>query len=282
MTPLLVLSYVHITPLLMAKQTSQSSAITSTDLGLSTAEVALGHAGVTFPDGQQLTWSDLEDMHADENACFHVHDNTFEAIQAFSNVTNRFYSLLPTTTAPTMLVGGFTMHRIVGTNPYQDTLQKIKAVSPIGGRVLDTTTGLGYTAIEAAKTAAEVVTIELDPVAQDIARYNPWSQPLFSNPKITQLIGDSAERIEEFADESFSCLIHDPPAFSLAGELYSAAFYKQAYRVLKRRGRMFHYLGNPQSKAGASLMKGVTRRLRDAGFTRIVQKLDAFGITAYK
>jgi predicted methyltransferase len=282
LTSLFVLSHFQITPLLDARQAGQPTAITSTDLGLTTVEVILDMDGVSFPGGQRLAWTSLEEMQADKNACFHIQDNAFEAIQAFSELTNRFYSLLPTASAPTMLVSGFTMHRVVGTDPYRDTLQKIKAIAPIGGRVLDTTTGLGYTAIEAAKTAAEVITIELDPAAQEIARLNPWSQALFDNPKITQLIGDSAEEIEQFEDESFSCLIHDPPAFSLAGELYSAAFYRQAYRVLKRRGRMFHYLGNPESKSGARLIKGVTRRLREAGFIRTVQKPEAFGIVAYK
>ncbi len=282
MTPLIVLSHFQVAPLLDAKRAGQSSVATSTDLGLSTIDVALDGDGVVLPGGQRLTWATLEEIYADKNACFHVENDAVEAIQGFSELTNRFYSLLPTSSAPTMLVGGFTMHRIAGTDPYRDTLQKIKALGSIGGRVLDTTTGLGYTAIEAAKTAAEVVTIELDPTAQDIARLNPWSQALFTDPKIMQIIGNSADKIEELDSESFSCIIHDPPAFSLAGELYSGAFYRDAYRVLKRRGRMFHYLGNPDSKAGASLIKGVTRRLREAGFARTVQKPDAFGIVAYK
>jgi predicted methyltransferase len=64
------------------------------------------------------------------------------------------------------------------------------------GQVLDTATGLGYTAIEAAKTAAHVTTIELDPTALEVARCNPWSQALFDNPKIMQRIGDSFDVAE--------------------------------------------------------------------------------------
>ena len=60
----------------------------------------------------------------------------------------------------------------------------MKSITPIVGCVLDTATGLGYTAIEAAKTAEQVVTIELDPVALEIARLNPWSQTMFDNPEI--------------------------------------------------------------------------------------------------
>jgi predicted methyltransferase len=148
--------------------------------------------------------------------------------------------------------------------------------------VLDTTTGLGYTAIEAARTARRVVTIEIDPTAQEIARQNPWSQALFDNPKITQVLGDAFDEIEEFEAESFSTIIHDPPMFSLAGDLYSREFYQQAFRVLKPNGRIFHYIGDPQSKSGARTTAGVIRRLQEAGFKRVTRAPRAFGVVAYK
>ena len=122
-----------------------------------------------------------------------------------------------------MLIAGFVMHRIKDIDPMQDTLRKIAAISPISGRVLDTATGLGYTAIEAARTADEVVTIELDPGAQEIARLNPWSRSLFISPNIHQIMGDAYEVVPTFEDESFTRIIHDPPTFSLAGDLYSGA-----------------------------------------------------------
>jgi predicted methyltransferase len=181
-----------------------------------------------------------------------------------------------------MLISGIPMHRIKDTNPYQDTRNKIKAIAPVKGEVLDTTTGLGYTAIEAAKTARHVTTIEIDPVAQDIARQNPWSQALFTSPDITQIIGDAFDEIEKFDSERFSLIIHDPPMFSLAGDLYSLAFYRQAFRVLKHNGRIFHYVGDPESKTGARVTDGVIRRLQEAGFRRVVRASRAFGIVAYK
>ena len=85
----------------------------------------------------------------------------------------RAYSLMPTEGAPTLLVWGIPMHRIKGTNPQRDTLTKIQAIAPVAGRVLDTCTGLGYTAIEAARTAEQVVTIELDPTVLEVARLQP-------------------------------------------------------------------------------------------------------------
>ncbi len=181
-----------------------------------------------------------------------------------------------------MLIAGFVMHRIKDIDPMQDTLRKIATISHIVGRVLDTATGLGYTAIEVSKAADQVVTIELDPSVQEIARLNPWSQALFNDPKIHQIMGDACEVVQTFEDESFSRVIHDPPTFSLAGELYSGAFYQQLYRVLKRGGRLFHYIGDPHSKASGSVTKGVLRRLQEAGFARVVRKPEAYGAVAYK
>jgi predicted methyltransferase len=282
MSALIVLSRFQVASILKARQDGESSVETSTDLGLTKAEVALHPAGVSFPGGETLDWQGLEGIAGSENACFYVEDGRAEKIRGFSELTGRFYSLMPTAAAPTLLVSGIPMHRIKDSDPHRDTMAKIRAIAPIRGRVLDTTTGLGYTAIEAARTASEVITIELDPMVLEIAQLNPWSRALFDNPRIRQIIGDSFEEIYEFEDQSFSRIIHDPPTLSLAGELYSLTFYREAYRVLKRNGRMFHYVGSPDSKSGAGVTKGVVRRLREAGFARVVPKRKAFGVTAHK
>jgi predicted methyltransferase len=279
---LIVLSRFSVAPILGARQKGQSVAATSTDFGITTAEVHLHAEGVSFASGESLAWGSIEEIGANETACYVVEDAAARPIRAFSEVTGRVYSLMPTESAPTLLVSGIPMHRIKGTDPHRDTLSKIRAVAPIRGRVLDTATGLGYTAVEAAKTADRVVTIELDPVVLEIAQLNPWSRGLFDNPKIEQIVGDAFEEIEQFEPESFSCIIHDPPTVSLAGELYSGDFYRQAFRVLRRNGRMFHYVGDPESAAGARVVRGVLRRLQKAGFTRVVRKPEAFGVVAYR
>lgn len=278
----IVLSYIQLEPLLKAKQQGQTSVEISPDLGLSAVTVALAPEGITFPDGQRLDWHSIEKISKSEVNCFILQDSTIKPIQVFSEYTNRVCSLLPTRGAPSMLIAGFVMHRIKDIDPMQDTLRKIAAISPIAGRVLDTATGLGYTAIEAAKTADEVVTIELDPGAQEIARLNPWSQALFNNPKIHQIMGDACEVVQTFEDGSFSRIIHDPPTFSLAGELYSGAFYRQLFRVLKRGGRLYHYIGDPNSKASGGITKGALKRLQESGFTRVTRKPEAYGVVAYK
>lgn len=279
---MIVLSHFQAIPLLHARQEGRSAVSISLDLGLSRQEVRLEAEGVVLPGGQRLPWEEVDEIARSETACFAVEGGRAVKIQRFSEFLNRFYSLMPTAGAPTLLVSGIPMHRIQGTDPHRDTLSKIRAVAPLRGRVLDICTGLGYTAVEAARTAEQVVTIELDPAVLDIARQNPWSQDLFANPRIEQIIGDAFGIVREMEDESFSRIVHDPPRFSLAGELYAGEFYRHLHRLLERRGRLFHYIGDPESRSGRNVTRGVMRRLQAAGFRRIVRRPRAFGLVAYK
>ncbi len=265
-----------------ARKKGEASVPVSPDLGLTLTQVRIEAEGVRFPEGQFVAWEDLEAISASRRSCFVIEDQGPRKIQLFSEATNRLYSLMPTPKAPTMLISGIPMHRIKGIDPHRDTLQKIKTIAPVVGQVLDTATGLGYTAIQAAQTAGRVITIELDPAVLEIARLNPWSRALFDNPKITQLIGDSFDEIRRFEDGAFTRIIHDPPAFSLAGHLYSGEFYRQLFRVLQPGGRMFHYIGDLGSRSGRIVVRGATRRLREAGFSRVVRRPEAFGVVAYK
>ena len=282
MAALLVLSHVQATQLLNAKRGGQSIISISPDLGLTHIEALLSPDQVTFANEKQLAWSEVEEIAENKNVCFVLQANGLHRIQRFSSETNRFCSLMPTDLAPMLLIAGFPMHRIKDTDPYHDTLSKVKAIKPVVGRVLDTTTGLGYTAIEASRTAHQVITVELDPAVLEIARLNPWSQPLFDNPKITQLVGDSCEVIQELKDGMFSRIIHDPPTFSLAGELYSGTFYQELARVLTRGGRLFHYIGDLNSSLGRRVAKGAAQRLLDSGFARVQPYPPAFGLVVHK
>ena len=282
MTDPIVLSHYHTAAMLSARQEGRNSAVASLDLGLTETEVLLEPERVVFSSGQWLSWEHVEEIGESESACFVVEDGEAEKIQCFSELLNRFYSLMPTERAPTLLVSGILMHRIKGIDPHEDTLLKTATIAPVTGRVLDTCTGLGYTAIEAAKTAEQVVTIELDPMVLEIAHLNPWSRSLFDNPRIQQIVGDSFEEILDFEDGAFARIIHDPPMFSLAGELYSGAYYRHLFRLLKQRGRLFHYIGDLDSRSGRNVAKGVVRRLQEAGFSRVVRKPRAFGVVAYR
>ena len=122
--------------------------------------------------------------------------------------------------------------------------------------------------------------MELDPAAQSIARANPWSQGLFEDERIERRIGDSIDVVGKLAEGSFDRVIHDPPMFSLAGELYSLEFYRELHRVTARGGRLFHYVGDPDSRSGARVTRGVLRRLEEAGFRDLRRRPEAFGVSA--
>lgn len=278
----IVLSHFQTTPLLDARREGKRRCHISPDLGIRSVEVELDDAGIRFEGGEQLTWETIEAISRSENSCFRIEGHRAEKITVFSDLTQRPCSLMPTQTAPTMLISGTLMHRIKGIDPIRDTEEKIKTLQPLNGRVLDTATGLGYTALAAARTAAGVVTVEFDPAAHEIARQNPWSRDLFAHPKIECRMGDSFEVIREFEAGTFDRIIHDPPVLALAGHLYSLTFYREMGRVLQNRGRLFHYIGNPGSRSGAKITQGVIRRLKEAGFSQVIRKPRAFGVAAVK
>lgn len=280
--PLLVVSHVQAKPLLAARQAGQATATTSPDLGLTRCLVDLTPAGARYPGGAMLDWARLADIATSPTKCFLVADGTVRDIHCFSETTGWVRSLYPTAGAPTMLVSGISMHRIKDIDPAEDTRRKVATIAPYSGRVLDTATGLGYTAIAAARTAAEVVTIELDPAGLAVARLNPWSQALFTRPNIRQIVGDAAEEVAALPAEYFSRILHDPPAFSLAGDLYAGAFYQELFRVLRRGGRLFHYIGDLDSPSGRRVTAGIMRRLQDAGFRHVLRHPAAFGVSAEK
>jgi len=271
----------HYQTRLLAANNTKTILQCSSDLGLSECQVIRSSIGWQFPNGEQLSFAQIEKINNEPNSCFLLIKGEMQKAEGFSPLTNRYYSLMPTSKAPTMLISGIPMHRIKGTTPEADTTQKIKALGKPFGRILDTATGLGYTAIQAAKTADQVVTIEFDPVVLKICRMNPWSEGLFTTTNIQQLVGDSGDLAPMFGDSTFSAIIHDPPMFNLAGHLYSQSLYDTFFRILKPKGRLFHYIGNPDSRIGATIGRGVVERLRKSGFS-VTPQPRAFGVLARK
>jgi predicted methyltransferase len=277
---MIILSHFQAKELLAARRKGETTLLSSTDLNMTRSAARLEAAGVCFGD-VLVDWPSLERIAKDENGCYVV-DNDCRKLTGYSEMYKRAYSLFPTDSAPALLLSGVTMHRIKGIGPVEDTERKIRSIAPVTGLVLDTATGLGYTAIAAARTADQVTTIELDPEVLELARRNPWSRELFANTKIKQLIGASDELIRTLEGESFHRIIHDPPMISLAGDLYSSNFYGELFRVLRPGGKLFHYIGDPESPGGRTTTQGVMRRLPKVGFKRVTAQPDAFGVVAMK
>ena len=276
----IVLSAIQVVSLLAARRQGLATAAVSLDLGLTTVAASLEAERAIFPDGRWLSWEAAARIEHGAPTCFEIEGGDAHKIHRFSREFSRPYTLMATSGAPTLILAGFTMHRVVGIGPLQDTARKIRALGPPRGAVLDTCTGLGYTAIALARTASSVLTVELDPLVLEIARLNPYSWALFGNPRIEQRVGDVEELIGSLESGQFAAVLHDPPTVALAGELYGGAFYRELRRVLAPRGLLFHYTGDLMSKQGGIVAKGVLRRLREAGFARVTPQPAAFGIAA--
>lgn len=253
----------------------------SLDLGLTISKVEIKDDKFIFPNKQILTKIDLKKVIKKNNICFFIEQNTIVPISIFSEETNTYYKLVPTIDWPTIELSGIRMHMTSKLTPKLDTEKKISFIAPIAGNVLDTCTGLGYTAILAGKTADLVYTFERDSNVIEIQKVNPHSKELFNNPNIKTHNEDVFDSIKKLKNNYFNFIIHDPPRLSLSTLLYSQDFYNQLYRVLKQKGKLYHYTGDPGSKnRSMDIRAGITKRLEKSGFKNVKRVLN--GLTANK
>ena len=184
----------------------------------------------------------------------------------------RFYKLRLYNRVPILEIDGLRMQLVRDFKSPLDYSKEIASRLRIGKNdaVLDTCMGLGYTAIAAAKYAQRVITCEISNAVLQLAKWNPFSSDLFSvsvNIEIKQ--GDIASLIAGMKEKSFDAVIHDPPRFSLAPQLYSSQFYQELFRVCKKGARLFHYVGSLGKERGRNIENEVGRRLEAVGFRQI-------------
>ncbi|MEN3047350.1 MAG: RsmD family RNA methyltransferase [Candidatus Caldarchaeales archaeon] len=251
--------------LLEALGRGRPTVTTSLDLWVSRVALELTAEGARI--GPLLVRrEELEEVAEDERTVFAATADGLVPVEARAG---RYYKLVNCGRgrAPTLEVDGIHMHRVAGVSPTEDASSKVGRLGALKGRtVLDTCTGLGYTAVEALRRgAARVVTVEVDPNVLSIAELNPWSEGLSSGSS-ELILGDVAEVVRNLPSAHFDAVIHDPPRFSLAGELYSEEFYRELARVLRPGGRIVHYVGHPGSRSGKRVHVGVMRRMRASGF----------------
>jgi predicted methyltransferase len=117
---------------------------------------------------------------------------------------------------------------------------------------------------------AAIHSFEWSPEVLWLRTLNPWSpdpdSPL-AGGRLQLVHGDVSQQIATLGDASFDAILHDPPRFGIAGELYSQVFYDQLARVLRTGGRLFHYTGAPNKlTSGRDVPREVATRLQKAGF----------------
>ena len=244
----------------------------SLDLGRSRTTVDAGVAGWTWR-GRRFPWLDA----SKDRTIYHWAAGSFQPAARF---TASLIKLVPTQWGPpTFEIDGIKMLRTARVSPWADAERKVGLIQPRGKVILDTCGGLGYFAAWCLLgEARQVLSYEKNPDVIWLRGLNPWS-PL-SGGALTLTEGDIAERIFALPGGSVDAILHDPPRFGIAGELYSQVFYDQLARVIKRRGKLFHYTGMPNKlTSGRNVPNEVLKRLRRAGF---VAELHGDGVLAAK
>jgi len=264
----------------VAKKILEGEEIVSLDLNLSKTIVKRQGNKFYLPNGEIVEEEDLKIIQKYPDRIFMYESGKF--YELCIREEDKFYKLVPTSRAPTLEISGIRMHRTKDIDPWEDAKMKVSRISP-RGTTLDTCMGLGYTAIWARRLGSRyVVTVEKDENVLFLAKLNPWSQEAFYDERIEIVKGDIFYLIRGFRKRSFDEIIHDPPRLGLAGELYSKDFYRHLFRILKPKGRLYHYVGNPGSRyRGKDIVKGVIKRLQEVGF-KAFRDPDTLGVIAIK
>jgi len=247
----------------------------SLSLGIDFEEITATPEKVIFR-GKEVSINFLLDLKEklDERTIIGIFDDDFNKIAWYSD--GKYYKLCNTgfRKAPTLEISGIHMHRVTGIDPWKDSALKVKLLKvPRDGKILDICTGLGYTAINMVINGARLVyTIEKDINVLQMAELNPWSRRL-SDARIHVILGDATEVLGKFPNNYFDRILHDPPRFALAPELYTRSFYEELYRILKPGGRLVHYTGSPGSKyRRIDIARGVIKKLKEIGFKAYREK----------
>lgn len=202
------------------------------------------------------------------------------AFEPVARFTTSLIKLVPTQWGPpTFEIDGIKMLPTAQVSPYADAERKVGLIQPRGKSILDTCGGLGYFAAWCLRgQAAQVLSFEKNPDVIWLRGLNPWSPQLGpardesphgygTDDRLRLTQGDIAEQIALLPDESVDAILHDPPRFGIAGELYSQVFYDHLARAIRPNGKLFHYTGTPNKlTSGRDVPNEVANRLRQAGF----------------
>jgi uncharacterized protein len=255
--PLLTLPLLH--KLAAARERGDTRLTLSLDLGRTLATVEPGREAWQWQKTRFPYPADLK-----ERTVYGWTGAGFEAIARFDRGQ---YKLVPTDWGPpTFEIDGIKMLPTATISPFEDAREKVALVQPRGKRVLDCCAGLGYFAHWClVEQAASILSFEKSPTVLWLRAVNPWSPR--RDARLTVQQGDVAQEIAKLPARGFEAILHDPPRFARAGELYSLAFYEQLARVLAPHGVLFHYTGTPNKLSrGRNLPKEVQKRLAKAGF----------------
>lgn len=260
--PLLTTSPAH--GLLAARKAGAKTWIGSLDLGRSQEEATLSDddwqwRGKRYPYPGKVKDRTIYWWDGDE----------FAVVSRFSG---SLIKLVPTEWgAPTFEIDGIKMLPTSKESPMADAQRKVALIEPRGKTVLDVCGGLGYFAACCLEGGVQrIVSFEKNPDVLWLRTLNPWSpdpDAPASGGRLQLTHADATQAIGQLADGSMDAILHDPPRFGIAGELYSQVFYNELARVARRGARLFHYTGSPNKlTSDRDVPREVAGRLEKAGF----------------
>jgi predicted methyltransferase len=254
-----LLTEIEFEQLTRARHAGATSVECSLDLKLSATRVEIGASDWAWR-GRRYPYPDRWKR----RAIYYWDNGAFRPVARYSS---SLIKLVPTEWgAPTFEIDGIKMLPTARVSPYADAENKVALIQPRGKMILDTCGGLGYFAAWCARgQARRICSFEKNPDVLWLRDMNPWSP---APGGVLQLAhADVTAAVTTIADGSFDAILHDPPRFGIAGELYSGAFYGQLARVLKRGGKLFHYTGAPNKlTSGRDVPREIMERLKQAGF----------------
>jgi predicted methyltransferase len=228
------------------------------DLGISRVKIQLCPKEYSFSIQEHGPIKFPAKFNEKEKVCYAIYNNAIYPLKTFSEVSNFYYKLVPTSWRPILRISATQMHK----KPFLDFLEKEK----LKGFVLDAGTGLGYSAIIASKTANNVITIEWDKQVIDIAAFNPHSRALFESMNIKLVHGDLSYELLKFDDNYFNNIIQDGGMPKSSGEFFSQRNCNHLYRILCRGGHLYFYLPQHGKSKGRDFGAEHINRLNKAGF----------------
>lgn len=248
-----------------AARKAQPSVQASFDLGISqaTATLAADHWELA---GQRYRWPDK----VRERTIYYFDGEGFSALSNFGRYG--LIKLVPTDWGvPTFEIDGIKMLPSARVSPLEDARTKVALVQPAGKTVLDTCGGMGYFARACLEAGvARIHSFERNEDVLWLRTHNPWSPDPdsdFAGGRLQLVHADVASAIAGLASASVDAVLHDPPRFGIAGELYAQDFYAELARVIKPGGKLFHYTGSPNRlTSGRDVPAEVAGRLEKAGF----------------
>ncbi len=254
-----LLTEIEFEQLTAARRAGASSVECSLDLKLSETRVEIGASDWAWR-GRRYPYPDRWK----QRTIYYWENGAFQPVARYAS---SLIKLVPTEWgAPTFEIDGIKMLPTARVSPYADAENKVALIQPRGKMILDTCGGLGYFAAWCMRgQARRICSFEKNPDVLWLRDMNPWSPAAGGVLQLTQ--ADVTAAVTTIADGSFDAILHDPPRFGTAGELYSGTFYGQLARVLKRGGKLFHYTGSPNKlTSGRDVPREIIARLKQAGF----------------